>query len=278
MPTAGALALEEKVLGCKGLQRDMPADWVTASVSFNERRAGGGSSSQPKRDVSTEQDSKKSDAKKAACASSLCVVCGATASKHCAACGTVKYCSRECQTGHWKQHKAACRAAAPREQEEWTESNQWAKGLKLADRYEWLCNCYQMRCDDDYAWGGARCARSEALSSALPRVGVGVLSGLSSTQEELYVRGCRVRVGRPPCPARDRMMLPGRGNSAPSCGARPEERTVFPLRGKLYAVQCGRCGWRARRSGRPSLRCRSGRRGDTILSIPNVTNTSSDGL
>lgn len=30
----------------------------------------------------------------------------------------------------------------------------WASGLSTADKYEWLSNCYQMRCDDDYAWGG----------------------------------------------------------------------------------------------------------------------------
>lgn len=30
----------------------------------------------------------------------------------------------------------------------------WADGLSPPDRYEWLSNCYQMRCDDDYAWGG----------------------------------------------------------------------------------------------------------------------------
>lgn len=30
----------------------------------------------------------------------------------------------------------------------------WANGLSTADQYEWLSNCYQMRCDDDYAWGG----------------------------------------------------------------------------------------------------------------------------
>lgn len=30
----------------------------------------------------------------------------------------------------------------------------WANGLSESDRYEWFTNCYQMRCDDDYAWGG----------------------------------------------------------------------------------------------------------------------------
>ena len=30
----------------------------------------------------------------------------------------------------------------------------WANGLSQKDQYEWFSNCYQMRCDDDYAWGG----------------------------------------------------------------------------------------------------------------------------
>jgi len=30
----------------------------------------------------------------------------------------------------------------------------WLRGLSAPDKYEWLSNCYQMRCDDDYQWGG----------------------------------------------------------------------------------------------------------------------------
>ena len=30
----------------------------------------------------------------------------------------------------------------------------WSDGLTAPDLYEWFANCYQMRCDDDYAWGG----------------------------------------------------------------------------------------------------------------------------
>ena len=30
----------------------------------------------------------------------------------------------------------------------------WWNRLRPEDRYEWLVNCYQMRVDDDYAWGG----------------------------------------------------------------------------------------------------------------------------
>jgi len=30
----------------------------------------------------------------------------------------------------------------------------WSNGLSKKDRYEWFCNCYCLRCDDDYAYGG----------------------------------------------------------------------------------------------------------------------------
>lgn len=30
----------------------------------------------------------------------------------------------------------------------------WTNGFSQKDQYEWLSNCYQMRCDDDYQWGG----------------------------------------------------------------------------------------------------------------------------
>ncbi len=42
----------------------------------------------------------------------LCVssCCGQAATQRCAGCGLVWYCSREHQTGHWKQHKKVCKA------------------------------------------------------------------------------------------------------------------------------------------------------------------------
>ena len=41
----------------------------------------------------------------------LCVVCEKPAPHTCAACHLVWYCSRECQAGHWAEHKAACKTA-----------------------------------------------------------------------------------------------------------------------------------------------------------------------
>lgn len=43
-----------------------------------------------------------------------CASCGAKGPglKRCAACKTVHYCGEECQTAHWREHKASCKAAA----------------------------------------------------------------------------------------------------------------------------------------------------------------------
>lgn len=38
--------------------------------------------------------------------------------------------------------------------EELSQRQAWAKGLVPPDMYEWFSNCYTMRCDDDYVWGG----------------------------------------------------------------------------------------------------------------------------
>ena len=43
--------------------------------------------------------------------SARCAACGAEAVKHCAACSGPSYCSTECQRRHWKEHRAACKAA-----------------------------------------------------------------------------------------------------------------------------------------------------------------------
>merc|ERR1719326_31019 len=34
----------------------------------------------------------------------------------------------------------------------WAQVAPWPNGD--ADKYEWFSNCYMMRCDDDYCWGG----------------------------------------------------------------------------------------------------------------------------
>jgi hypothetical protein len=38
----------------------------------------------------------------------VCAQCNKEASKKCGKCKKVWYCSRECQTSHWKLHKSVC--------------------------------------------------------------------------------------------------------------------------------------------------------------------------
>ena len=47
-----------------------------------------------------------------------------------------------------------CRKASAAKATEHLGRQAWAKGLQPPDLYEWFSNCYQMRCDDDYCWGG----------------------------------------------------------------------------------------------------------------------------
>jgi hypothetical protein len=53
----------------------------------------------------------------------------------------------------WGTHKVQCKKwlkEAKEDAESRAVTANWAKGLTEADQYEWLSNCYQMRCDDDY--------------------------------------------------------------------------------------------------------------------------------
>jgi hypothetical protein len=51
-----------------------------------------------------------------------------------------------------------CQKAVEKKQQrqgpERQQLQRWAVGLKPPDLYEWFSNCYTMRCDDDYVWGG----------------------------------------------------------------------------------------------------------------------------
>lgn len=103
-----------------------------------------------------------------------CAVCLKPCSLRCGRCGQ-RYCCRECQLLDWKLgHKEACKPSEQKQPEPTRAPSSggvqstigrlsggalpapdaWLRGLSTADSYEWLTNCYQMRCDDDYAWGG----------------------------------------------------------------------------------------------------------------------------
>ena len=64
----------------------------------------------------------------------LCMRCGKKAPEAslCGGCKRVKYCSRDCQTAHWKEHKPICQAV--KKAEELSEKELLAKKLAQAKR------------------------------------------------------------------------------------------------------------------------------------------------
>jgi len=116
----------------------------------------------------------------------VCEVCKEATTKSCGRCKSVYYCSHDHQKAHWKQHKKTClenrknsvlvttidsssgkiHSVTPNNvsaSQAYVLGNchgmpmyagSWFDHIAPADHYEWLTNCYQLRCDDDYAWGG----------------------------------------------------------------------------------------------------------------------------
>ncbi|CAD7963905.1 unnamed protein product [Amoebophrya sp. A120] len=113
-----------------------------------------------------------------------CAQCGtdpAAASFKCTQCpdGVVhvfSVCDRDCQKEFWKTHKkthttaknkrpASTTSSGATRQQQATNSSPlfsdmldnaqyWTKQLDQKEQPEWLVDCYRMRLDDDYAWGG----------------------------------------------------------------------------------------------------------------------------
>ena len=62
-----------------------------------------------------------------------CEACGASASAYCLACKRVAYCSTECQRGHWRVHRRACRDKdAPAEGEDGAKKPEGLDESKVA--------------------------------------------------------------------------------------------------------------------------------------------------
>lgn len=79
-----------------------------------------------------------------------CAACGEPAPNRCSLCGSVRYCSRECQRNDWAFHKLRCGAAKASVQ----PVVAWAEVLPADSRASWLVDCFRMRLTDVFASGG----------------------------------------------------------------------------------------------------------------------------
>ena len=65
----------------------------------------------------------------------ICAGCGSEAAPHlCSRCQEARYCSRPCQTGHWKQHKRECKAPASS-----SEAKKGSSGSAGSGARDFLC-------------------------------------------------------------------------------------------------------------------------------------------
>ena len=52
-----------------------------------------------------------------------CISCSKQANSQCSRCHEVRYCSRECQMSHWKEHKSICKGGKKQQQKKSIFSN-----------------------------------------------------------------------------------------------------------------------------------------------------------
>ena len=91
-----------------------------------------------------------------------CEICQEASSQRCSQCKCAYYCSKDHQKSHWKHHKKTCASKANGDHEGSSNFSipsvfglgSWFDSISPTDHYEWLTNCYMLRCDDDYAFGG----------------------------------------------------------------------------------------------------------------------------
>jgi len=77
---------------------------------------------------------KNNDKREIVCSNPSCQkkwVQGLPSFKSCSQCGQAKYCSKECQRAHWKQHKRSCKKKAQQIQQQQDQSQQSIKSPQL---------------------------------------------------------------------------------------------------------------------------------------------------
>ncbi|KAK2462495.1 hypothetical protein APHAL10511_005465 [Amanita phalloides] len=68
--------------------------------------------------------------------------------KRCSRCHIALYCSRDCQTAHWKHHKSLCSLGAA------THTTYLDTLPTENEAMDQLIDAYRLRVEDDYAWRG----------------------------------------------------------------------------------------------------------------------------
>lgn len=102
-----------------------------------------------------------------------CEVCQCDASLRCGACKAIFYCCKDHQKEDWKNHKPNCTGPTKKPSKPtpsftfqqvppgglaMPQPTSWSQGFPSPNKmYEWFVDCYRMRVDDDYAWGGGNC-------------------------------------------------------------------------------------------------------------------------
>ncbi|KAG9408581.1 hypothetical protein AC1031_020437 [Aphanomyces cochlioides] len=86
--------------------------------------------------------------------------CTQAGTKTCNRCHKARYCSRECQASHWKEHKKFCGKSRHASSipggllSSLLGLGKWYEGLSRSRMYERFVTSFQMRVEDEYVFGG----------------------------------------------------------------------------------------------------------------------------